>query len=169
MPQLTDVQRSALGYWWNLIDAAARQGLTTTETISMANDVAATLGQKLSFQENTAISQLYGYARRIINSGTEFQSATPDQAINGDMIATPPYARDQQEQNAYPLYHVKFEYTYVDQSGVQQTTYKTSVFPDVLPDTVGDLTAAVLDDADAMANKYGHTLLSVTPTEILAV
>lgn len=169
MPQLTDVQRSALGYWWNLIDAAARQGLTTTETISMANEVAATLGQKLSFQENTAISQLYGYARRIINSGTEFQSANPSAHINGEMIATPPYARDQQERNTYPLYHVKFEYTYVNQAGVQETTYKTSVFPDALPETVGELTAAILDDADAMANKYGHTLLAVSPTEILAV
>jgi hypothetical protein len=169
MPVLTPTQRSALGYWWNLIDAAARQGLTTTETISMANEVASTLGQKLSFQENTAISQLYGYARRIVNSGTAFQSASPDRSISSEMVATPPYARDQQEQNAYPLYHVKFEYTYVDQSGVQQTTYKTSVFPDVLPETVGDLTSAVLDDAEAMASKYGHTLLSVTPTEILAV
>lgn len=169
MPQLTDVQRSALGYWWNLIDAAAREGFTTTETIAMANDVAHSLGQSISFRENTAISQLYGYARRIINSGSSFQAANPSQSIDSNMIATPPYARDQQEQNTYPLYHVKFQYTYIDQSGVQQTTYKTSVFPDVLPDTVGDLTASVLDDADAMANKYGHTLLQVTPLEILAV
>lgn len=169
MPLLTDVQRSVLGYWWNLIDAAARQGLTASETIGMANEVAATLGQKISFQENTAISQLYGYARRAINAGTEFQSANPASAISSDMVSTPPYARDQQEQNAYPLYHVKFQYTYIDQSGAQQTTYKTSIFPDVLPDTVGDLTSAVLDDAEAMANKYSHTLLSVVPTEILAV
>lgn len=169
MPQLTDVQRSALGYWWNLIDAAAREGLTTTETIAMANDVAHSLGQTISFQENTAISQLYGYARRIVNAGNTFQSADPSQFIDSNMIATPPYARDQAEQNAYPLYHVKFQYTYLDQAGVQQTTYKTSVFADVLPETAGDLTAAVLDDADAMANKYGHTLLAVSPTEILAV
>lgn len=169
MPILTDIQRQALGYWWNLIDAAARQGFTTTEVTAMANEVAQTLGQRLSFQENTAISQLYGYARRIVNSGNAFQAASPSQFIDSNMTAVPPYARDEQERNAYPLYHVKFEYTYLDQSGVRQTTYKTSVFPDVLPETVGDLNAAVLDDAEAMANKYGHTLLSVLPIEILAV
>jgi len=38
-----------------------------------------------------------------------------------------------------------------------------------LPGTVGELTSAILDDAEAMANKYGHTLLSVQPTTILAV
>ena|SRR5579862_6259438 len=169
MPKLTDVQRQVLGYWWNLIEAAAREGFTTTETVAMANEVAQSMGERISFQENTAIGQLYGYARRIINSGVAFQAADGSQFINSDMISTPPYARDQAEQNAYPLYHVKFEYTYVDQSGVQQTNYKTSVFPDQLPGTVGELTSAILDDAEAMANKYGHTLLSVQPTTILAV
>jgi hypothetical protein len=85
------------------------------------------------------------------------------------MISTPPYARDLQEQSTYPLYHVRFEYTYIDSAGVQQTQFRTSVFSDQLPQTVGELTAAVLDDAEAMAAKYGHTLLSAIPVNILAV
>lgn len=161
--------RAALGYWWDLISGAAQQGFTASETIGLANNVASELGGKLSFQENTAISQLYGYARRIINAGDTFQAASPQQGITADMISTPPYARDYSEQATYPLYHVKFEYTYIDASGVQQTTYRTSVFPDALPSTVGQLTSDVLDDAEAMANKYGHTLLSATPIQILAV
>jgi hypothetical protein len=169
MSRLTDPVRAALGYWWNLISDAARAGFTASETIGLANQVAEDLGGKLTFSENTAISQLYGYARREVNAGTYFQSGTDQQSISGGMISTPPYARDLQEQNTYPLYHVKFEYTYLDSAGNQQTTYKTSVFSDALPDTIGELTSAVLDDAEAMAAKYGHTLLQVTPTNILAV
>lgn len=169
MPRLTDTLRTALGYWWNLVSDAATQGFTVTETVSIANNVAKSLGGSLSFSENTAISQLYGYARRIVNAGNVFQSADTAQFINADMIATPPYARDETEQATYPLYHVKFQYTYLDQAGERQVAYKTSVFPDILPGTVGELTSAVLDDAEAMATKYGHQLLSAIPTQILAV
>lgn len=169
MARLSDTLRAALGYWWDLVVGAAQQGFTAQETTQLANDVAKDLGGSISFQENQAISQLYGYARRIENAGNAFTSADPSRFINSDMIANAPWARDEQEQATYPIYNVKFEYTYIDQAGNTQTTTKTSVFRDGLPDTVGDLTAAVLDDAEAMANKYGHTLLSATPFQIQAV
>lgn len=169
MARITDTVRAALGYWWNLISDAARANFTVTDTVQLANQVATDLGGSLSFQENTAISVLYGYARREVNAGNLFQAAQPGQAIDAGMISTPPYARDLQEQNTYPLYHVKFEYTYLDSAGIQQTSYRTSVFPDQLPETAGELTQAVLDDAEAMAAKYGHTLLSAIPTNILSV
>lgn len=169
MPRLSETGRAALGYWWNLISDAAHSGFTVTETISIANQIARDMGTSLSFAENTAISQLYGYARGIENAGLTFQEAEAEQGITSGMVATAPYARDAAEQAAYPLYHVKFEYTYLDQSGNQQTTIKTSVFPDALPGTVGDLTADVLSDAEGMASKYGHTLLSAVPLQILAV
>lgn len=169
MALLSPNLRAALGYWWNLISDAASQGFTVTETVSIANDIAKGNGTSLSFQDNTSISQLYGYARRMVNAGNAFQSADPSQGISSDMVSIPPYARDVQEQSTYPMYHVKFTYNYIDQAGNQQSTTKTSVFPDQLPSTVGDLTSDVLDDAEAMAAKYGHTLLSVVPIQILAV
>jgi hypothetical protein len=169
MARITDNVRAALGYWWNLITDAARAGFTVTDTVQLANQVATDLGGSLSFKENTAISVLYGYARREVNAGNEFLSGDPAQGITAGMISTPPYARDLQEQSTYPLYHVRFEYTYIDSAGVQQTQFRTSVFSDQLPQTVGELTAAVLDDAEAMAAKYGHTLLSAIPVNILAV
>ena len=161
--------RAALGYWWNLVSGAAQQGFTVTETVSIANEIAGEMGSKLSFQDNTSISKLYGYARRIINAGSEFQAADAADFISPNMVSIPPYARDIEEQNTYPVYHVKFTYEYIDQAGNRQTTTKTSVFTDQLPTTVGLLTSDVLDDAEAMAQKYGHTLLSVTPIQILAV
>jgi hypothetical protein len=169
MARISDTVRAALGYWWNLITDAARANFTVTDTVQLANQVATDLGGSLSFNENTAISTLYGYARREINAGNIFQAADAGQAIDTSMISTPPYARDLQEQNTYPLYHVRFEYTYLDSAGNRQVSFRTSVFPDQLPDTAGDLTAAVLDDAEAMAFKYGHTLLSAIPLNILAV
>lgn len=169
MARLTDTLRAALGYWWDLVVGAAEQGFTASETIGIANDIAKNLGGSISFQENTAISQLYGYARRLENAGNAFTSADASKFIDSTMIANAPWARPEPEQATYPIYNVKFTYTYLDASGNQQVTTKTSVFRDGLPDTVGDLTSAVLDDAEAMANKYGHTLLSAVPFQIQAV
>lgn len=169
MPRLSDTLRTALGYWWDLVVGAVQQGFTTNETTELANDVAKDLGGSISFQENQAIAQLYGYARRLENAGNAFTAADPGKFIDANMIADAPWARPEQEQATYPIYNVKFTYTYLDASGVQQSTTKTSVFRDGLPQTVGDLISAVLDDAEAMANKYGHTLLSADPFQIQAV
>jgi hypothetical protein len=169
MARLSDTVRAALGYWYNLISDAARAGFTVTDTVQLANQVATDLGSSLRPEDNRAISSLYGYVRREINAGNVFTSADPSQFIDSNMISVPPYARDEAEQVTYPTYHVKFEYVYLDAAGNRQVTTKTDVFPDVLPSTVGELTAQVLDDAEAMASKYGHTLLSATPLLILAV
>lgn len=169
MARLTDTLRSALGQWWNVISNAATQGLSAAQAVSTVSGILKGEGVQLSFADNTAIAQLYGYARRIENAGTAFTAADPGKFIDANMIADAPWARDQAEQNTYPIYNVKFTYTYLDASGNTQTTTKTSVFKDGLPQTVGDLTAAVLDDAEAMANKYGHTLLSADPFQIQAV
>lgn len=169
MARLTDTLRAALGYWWDLVAGAAQQGFTAAETVQLANGIAKDLGGSLSFQENTAISQLYGYARRIENAGNSFTSASPDKFIDSSMIADAPWARVESEQNAYPIYNVKFTYTYLDSAGNEISTTKTSVFKNGLPATVGELTQAVLDDAESLALKYGHTLLSATPFQIQAV
>lgn len=169
MPRINADVRAALGYWWNLVTDAALNGFTTTETVSIAADIAKDFGQNVSFNESKSIAVLYGYARRMDNSSRAFQAAAPDAPITPDMIATPPYARELAEQNAYPLYHVKFYYTYLDQAGNEQTDVRTSVQPLGLPDTVGGITAMVQDDAQGFALKYGHQLISAIPFQILAV
>lgn len=169
MARLSTATSRALGYWWNLITDFANNGFTVTETISAANDIAKASGTSLSFQDNQSISTLFGYARGIVNAGDTLQSAGPELGITADMIALAPYARDDAEMATFPTYHVKFEYAYLDANGNEQTTFKTSVFEDTLPSTVGQLTADVLDDAEAMAAKYNHTLISAKPLHILAV
>lgn len=169
MPRLSPGVSRVFGYWWQLISDFANNGFTVTETVQAANEIARDAGTSLSFSDNNAISQLFGMARGIVNAGDTFQAASPEQFISSEMIALAPYARDEAEMTTFPTYHVKFEYTYLDAAGVQQTAYKTSVFEGQLPGTVGELTSDVLDDAEAMAAKYNHTLLSVIPLQILAV
>lgn len=169
MARLNDVQRAVFGYWYPLISDAARAGFTVTDTVQLANQVARDLGGSITPAQNRAISQLYGYVRREVNAGDTFQAAQASQYINQDMISTPAYARDEAEQATYPVYHVKMQYEAIDAAGNRISTTKTVVFDDLLPATVGELTSDVLDAAEAMAKKYGHTLLSVRPLMILAV
>jgi hypothetical protein len=169
MPRLTDPLRSALGNWWDLIYGYATQGLSSSAAVKQANIFLKAEGTSLSFQDNQSIATLYGYARRIVNAGNSLTSALPSKSIDSSMIADAPWARAESEQATYPIYNVKFTYVYKDQAGNIISTTKTSVFNDGLPGTVGDLIADVLDDAEAMAAKYGHELLSATPFEIQAV
>lgn len=169
MPRLDPVQGQALGYWWSLIVDAVAAGFTTTETTQLVNQWARDNGGTISFQANTAISQLYGYARREFNASNAFQAADPGATITPDMISTPPWARGEQEQSSYPVYYVKFQYTYLDANGEQQTAVRTSVQPLTLADTVQGVTDDVTTDAEAFAAKYGHQLLSAVPFSILAV
>jgi hypothetical protein len=169
MPRLNEIQRAALGYWWNLVTDAVQQGFTTTETTQIASQIAKDLGGNVTFKEAQAIATLYGYASRINTAATVFQNAPQDYGITSNMIATAPYARDEREQNSYPLYHVSFYYTYLDQAGNEQTSIRTSVQPMRLAGTVGGVWDDVELDALGMAQKYNHTLISAIPFQILAV
>lgn len=169
MARLSDADRAAFVQWWSLVSDAAQSGLTVTDTIASANAIARSGGESISFATNTAISRLYGYARREVNASVAFQNAAPGTLIDSSMISTPPYARDESEQNTYALYHVKFAYTYLDAAGELQTTIKTSAQPLTIGPTVDDVADNVMDDAEAFANKYGHTLVSAVPLMILAV
>lgn len=169
MPRLNDTQKSVFGYWWNLITDAAHGGFTATETISAANDVARNLGGSLTLEDNAAIATLYGYAKRMDNAAAQFQAAGTDAFITPDMIATPPYARSEQEQATFPQYHVQFYYEYIDRSGRQQVGIRTSIIPMAIGPTIGDVSDDIQTDAEAFAAKYEHQLVSAIPFQILAV
>lgn len=169
MPRLTQPQATALGNWWDIISSAAYGGLLATDVIAAAADIARQEGGSLSFTESQAIAVLYGYAKRMSNAADALQSASDDDPVGADVIGIPPWARDEQESNAIPIWHTTFEYTYIDADGVQQTDYRTSIFKVTFPGTVGELKDAVDEDAQAMADKYGHEFVSANVTQILAV
>ena len=169
MPRLNETQRAALGYWWNLVTDAAQAGFSTTETVQIAAGIAKDAGGTISFTESQAIASLYGYAKRMDNTSSAFQNAAPYAVITPDMVATPPWARDEIEQRGYPLYNVKFYYNYIDQAGNEQTGIRTSVQPMQLPGTKDALNEAIQADAEAYAAKYMHQLIAAIPFQILAV
>ena len=169
MTRLDDTQRAALANWWTLAEAAAFSGFTSTDTTSAASDLANQAGRSLAFAESAAISTLYGYARRMANAAGVLQAAPDTSVIDANMIAVPPWARDEQVMNTTPIWHATFEFTYLDQAGNLTTDFRTSVFEMTLPETVGELAAAIQDDAQQMADKYGVTLVSATLHSLLAV
>lgn len=169
MARLNDVQRSALANWWTLAETAAGGGFTVTDTVTAASQLAQQAGSSLSFAESAAISTLYGYARRMTNAAGELQAAADEQTITADMMATPPWARDEQVMNTTPIWHVTYEFNYLDQGGVLQSGFRTSIFEMTLPETIGELKDAISADAQALADKYNVTLQEANLTSVLAV
>lgn len=169
MPRLTSTQAATLADWWPLVQHAGFGGFTTTDLTVAARSIATEAGVTLSFETNTALATLYGYARRMSNAADMVQSALDSDTIIADHIAVPPWARDETVMNTAPIWHVSFQFTYLDQQGIQQTDYRTSVFEMTLPDTIGDLKDAITEDAQAMADKYRFTFVDAQLNMILAV
>ena len=169
MARLTDNVRAALGEWWTLAQAAGYGDYTATDTITAAADLASQAGQSLSFGESSAIATLFGYARRMSNAAEIVQSLEREDVITPAAIATPPWARDEQEIAALPMWHVHFDFTYTNEAGDTVTERRVSVFRMTLPDTMGELQDAVTADAQAMAAKYGVDFIGADVREIHSI
>jgi len=167
--RLTEAQTKALGNFWADLAYVASHGGTVTDAVGVASFHAGLFGETLSFADAQAVAVLAGYAARLENAAAEFRGAGLSDSIEASMIGTPPWARDQQVMNTAPIWHATFEMTFTDQEGNTRTEFRTSVFEMTLPETVGELTADILDDAEAMATKYDFTLLSVSPHSLQAV
>jgi len=169
MPRLSEAAQAALFPWWDLIYDGAQHGYLASDITSAVYDTVAESDGALEAPSVTAIATLYGYAARMTKASFALQGAEFDQAINADMIATAPYARSETEMSALPVYHVKFLYTYIDQNGVRNTGFRTSVFNYQLSATKAELFADIQSDALGMAAKYGHQLVDAIPIQILAI
>jgi hypothetical protein len=170
MPRLTANVASALADWWTLALDAGFKGYRSTDLVSAARDIAEQNGRTLSFSEGTALASLFGYARRMYNAGQEVQNAGEDDYIESKHIATPPWARDVNAQNANPIWHVTYELSTMDEEGNVSTSFKTSVFEGPnMPDTIGELNDAIEEDAHALSSKYEVAYVDHNVTQILAV
>lgn len=169
MARLNEPQRAALANWWPLVVAEAFAGTTATDTVILASATAAKAGQALAFAEASAIATLYGFARRMANAAGELQGSPAAAVIGPEHIGIPPWARDEQVMLTTPIWHVSFAFTYLDQAGNQITDFRTSVFEMTLPQTIGELAAAIGEDAQALADKYRVELVDAQLHQILAV
>lgn len=171
MPRLTAAVASALADWWPLALDAGFKGFQAGDLQAAARDIAAENDITLPFTTYTSLATLYGYARRMSNASDAVHAADDADYIVTDHIAIPPWARDQQPMNTSPIWHVSYQMTYLDENGIQQTDFKTSVFehPQPFPQTIGELREAIEGDAQVLADKYGVQLLNVDLHQILAV
>jgi hypothetical protein len=169
MPRLSDNVRSALADWWDLAQDAGFGGYRATELIEAASNLANQAGRSLSFTESSALSTLFGYARRMSNAADTTQAAEDNTYIGPDHVAIPPWARVESEMNANPIWHVNYQFTY-ERNGIISTEYKTSIFEyGRFPQTIGELKDAIAADAAVLANKYQVNLINTDLTQILAV
>ena len=169
MARITTSQAAILGSLWDLIQNFANNGFTASELNEAVAGIARDTGASLSFSDYRDISVLYGFARRMYNAATEAQNALDDTIIGPEHQSIPPWARDEQVVNTSPVWHVTYTFTYIDADGNTNTDYKTSVFEMTFPATIGDLKAAINEDAQALADKYGVDLQEVGLEQILAV
>jgi hypothetical protein len=171
MPRLTSTVSAALADWWTLALDAGFKGYSSTDLQGAAKDIAEQNNITLPFQTYTALSTLFGYARRMSNASDTVHGANDEDYIQAEHIAVPPWARDQQDMNTSPIHHVTYLMTGLDSEGNPFSEYKTSVFeyPQRLPATIGELKDSITEDAQALADKYEIQLLNVDLHQILAV
>lgn len=169
MALLSDTTRGMLAYWWGLASDGAAGKQPVTVITSAAATLARDLGEPLTFRQAQGMAELAGYAIRMENASETLLAADQADALHSGMVAAAPWGRDLQEQSTSPTWQIKFTMTFLDQEGKQQTEVKTSMFYDSLPGTVGELTDAINQDAQGLADKYEIELLSVQPYQILSV
>lgn len=171
MPRLTATVSALLADWWTLALDAGFKGYSSTDLQAAASARAEDNDITLPFSTYTGLATLFGYARRMSNASDVVHAANDEDYIQSQHIAVPPWARDQQAMNTNPIWHVQYQFTYLDENGFAQTEYKTSVFDDhtQFPQTIGELKDQVTEDAQALADKYGVQLFAVDLHQILAV
>jgi len=169
MARLTASQAGTLADWWIEIYAAAKENYTATQTIQIVSQVAEDRDINLAFADYTNIATLYGFARRMINAAGEATSALDSATIGPEHQGIPPWARDQQEMNTAPIWHVTYSLTTIDADGNLSSDYKTSVFKVIFPGTIGELKDAIDSDGQALAAKYRLTFVSTSLEQILTV
>lgn len=167
MPDLSPAARKALAYWPQ-IEEAARDGMTTQDLWSLLQDTAEEMGLSGPGVSAAGVSELRGIATSIQRSEQRFARADADLSIEHTMITEPPWARALPSQNALGIFQVRYQHTYLI-DGEQQTDWRTSIFRGQLPGTVGDLRAAITEDASMLSNKYGVDHVDFDNVQILAV
>lgn len=167
MPDLSDAAKRALVYWPQ-IEFAARYRLTTADLWSTIRDAAEQAGWASPGVTLRGVNQLRAIATQIQNAGRNFARADEDQRLDYTMTAGAPWSRSDAERGALPMWQARFEHTFM-QDGEEVTEWRTSVFAGRLPATVADMRAAIAEDAEQLADKYGVDHVGISGVHVLAV
>lgn len=166
MPNLTPEERRATQYWGS-IEGVTRAGGSVTDLWRGINEQAAALGYDTAGISAIDVNRLRSLAVSNRNAERSLDRLGPDDLITGDAIGQAPWARSLNEQNAVPMWSVRFEHIVIV-DGEEVTQYRTSVFTGEVPRTRRELELALEEDGENLAGEYevehvgigGYTILA---------
>lgn len=167
MPDLTPDAVQAMRYWrW--IEEAASLRMTTADLWAIIRDVAEEQGYSSPGVTLRGVSELRGIAGQIHGASNRLGRAEDYEHVTERHVAMPPWASQSAGQGPMTSYQVRFQHTTLGPDG-EQTNWRTSVFHGNLPATVGELRAAVGEDAEQFAEGYGQTHLGIGSLQVLVI
>lgn len=154
---------NALKYWGAIL-GSAEAGLTISDMWDRIRAVQQQYGLPAPGASAPDVMVLRGYANAIVNGSRQFAAANPADSILGSMTGVGPYtANDVAGLAVNPTYQVRYLNTVQLGDGSITGVWQTSVFTAAdFPGTVGDLQAAIEQNASELAAQGSETS-STTP------
>lgn len=149
--------------WWSFANYAANAqnpdgswAYTVADASAAASEISRTVGGAYASWSPIGMSQLFSVARKLGNATSTIGSADASSPITPSMVAEAPWSRSQADQAASPQWQARVSMTYTDENGVQQTGISVVNISQVLPTSVGSLTAQLnLRVQDQLASPPG--------------
>lgn len=167
MADLSPEARKAMTYW-NVIQESAAEGLTTADLWSAIQDEAEDLGLESPGVSVRGVNELRGLATSIIRSGRSAERLDDHATLDSLHIGEAPWSRPLAEQASLGILQVRYLHTVMGADG-PSSSWRTSVFTGRIPATMGDLRAAIQEDANELSMKYGVSHVSTAGMQVFAV
>lgn len=167
MPDLSPRAKAAMRYW-QTIETGAANNLPTADIWALIHEQAEEEGLASPGVTVQGVNELRAIASRIYASANRLERAREQVSITDRMAAEAPWARPLEQQAALGLYQVRYRHTTITAEG-PQTNWRTSIFHGQLPGTVAELRAAISEDAQQLADKYGVSHVDFGNLQILSV
>ena len=154
---------NALKYWGAIL-GSAEAGLSVADMWTQIRAVQQQYGLPAPGASAPDVMVLRGYANAIVNGSRALAAANPADSILGSMTGIGPYtASDVSGLAVNPTYQVRYSNTVQLNDGTTTSVWQTSVFTAAdMPGTVGDLQAAIEQNASELAAQGSETS-STTP------
>lgn len=161
---------NALKYWGAIL-GSAEAGLSVAGMWEQIRAVQQQYGLPAPGASAPDVMVLRGYANAIVNGSRTFAAANPSDTILPTMGGIGPYtANDVSGLAANPTYQVRYLNEVQLNDGTTSSVWQTSVFTAAdFPGTVGDLQAAIEQNASELAAQGSETSTTTPKGESLGV
>lgn len=161
-------QAQGLLFAWGAIEQATAAHATTAEVYQAIRDAAEAQGMPAPSIPLRAVNELRAYAAGIRNASANLSKADASTAMLSDYIAQAPWSRDLAAQNASPELQVRFQQSFMDETGNAFTHWRTLLIPGAYPESIQALFDHIEAVAEALADEYGVTHQGVGAVQLIA-